>query len=588
VSDSVNDGVSDAVNDSVSSQSADSPGASAQRTPFNVFSLLEAQAREQPDKPALIQAVRKNSEGQFDYCEQNFADLLTDIENLSAGFAETGIGQGSKVLILVKPDITLVTVTYALFRLGAIPVIIDPAIGFSRLLHCIEEAAPDALLALPLVHAIRPLFPRTFKSVKIFITNGFKISPRVHRLQHLMQRQGSVPPIAPTYSDDIAAIFFTSGSTGIPKGVESQHGHMRAQIQVMSDLFGFDRNETDLAAFPVTMLVSPALGRTCVVPDLGSLHPAKCRPENLVQTIADYDIAACFASPIVWERLSLYCTENNIRLSSIHSAFSGGAPIPGKLVKRVCDIIPNGTMLTPYGATEVTPITTIDAQEILSNTAALTASGHGICVGRPVPGLQVLIIPQYEGAIASLADITPLEQGQIGEIITQGPLVSERYHGRDEATRLAKIAATDSDTGKPRIWHRTGDTGYFDEQGRLWFCGRIRHIAYYNDQAFYSVQAEEIINAEADIWRSALVNVLVDDEPQLAIVLEPHSECRKSVSIERQQAILRLLQKYNFPVRFSFVYPKGLPVDRRHNSKIERPMLAEWAQKHLKHGVTLL
>ena len=579
--------VNDSLSDSVISQSADSHQASAPRTHFNVFSLLEAQAREQLDTPALIQAERQNSQGQFHYREQSFADLLTDIEHLSAGFAATGIGQGSKVLILVKPDITLVTVTYALFRLGAIPVIIDPAIGLSRLLHCIEEAAPDALLALPLVHAVRPLFPRTFKSVSIFITNGFRISPRVHRLQELIQHKGSVPPVAPTFSDDIAAIFFTSGSTGIPKGVESQHGHMRAQIQVMRDLFDFDRNETDLAAFPVTMLVSPALGRTCVVPDLGSLHPAKCKPGNLVQTIAEYDIAACFASPVVWERLSLYCTEKNIQLTSIHSAFSGGAPIPGKLVKRVCDILPNGSMLTPYGATEVTPITTIDAAEILSDTAELTARGHGICVGRPVPGLRVLVIPLKDGAIASMADITQLKQGGIGEIITQGPLVSERYHGRDEATRLAKITETDAGTGETRIWHRTGDTGYFDEQGRLWFCGRIRHIAYFNDQAFYSVQAEEIINAEEDIWRSALVNVLVDESPQLAIVLEPHGECRKDVGVERQQAILQLLQKYNFPVNFSFVYPRGLPVDRRHNSKIERPVVAVWAQKHLKQGITI-
>lgn len=574
--------------DIASSQVADHPMTSETRTPFNVYSLLEAQAQRSPDKIALAQAYQKNRQGQFQYREQNFADLITDIENLSAGFKQAGIQQGSKVLILVKPDVTLVTITYALFRLGAIPVIIDPAIGFSRLLHCIEEAAPDALLALPLVHLIRRLFPRAFKSVRIFITNGFTPSQRVHRLQQLLQPQASVPAVAPTVEKDVAAIFFTSGSTGIPKGVESQHGHMRAQIQVMRDLFDFDRNDNDLAAFPVTMLVSPALGRTCVVPDLGSLHPAKCKPENLVQSIADYDIAACFASPIVWERLSLYCTENNLQLSSICSAFSGGAPIPGKLVKRVCDILPNGTMLTPYGATEVTPATTIDAQEILQETAELTASGHGICVGRPVPGLQVRVIALQDDAIESLDDAHFLAQGQIGEIITQGPLVSERYHGRDEATRMAKMTETDAATGTTCIWHRTGDTGYFDEQGRLWFCGRIRHIAYHRGQAFYSVQAEEIINAFADIWRSALVNVKVDDEPQLAIVLEPYKKSRKDVVVQRQQAILHHLNASGFPVKYCFVYPKGLPVDRRHNSKIERPELAQWAQKHLKQGVVFL
>ncbi|MDF1761897.1 MAG: fatty acid CoA ligase family protein [Oleibacter sp.] len=567
---------------------ADTEPLGERQTLFNVFSLLEEQARIEPEKLAMIQAGQRNKHGQFEYRKQSFAKLVNEIESLSAGFAQLGIGQGSKVLILVKPDIQLVSVTYALFRLGAIPVIIDPAIGFSRLLHCIEEAAPDALLALPLVHAIRPLFPRTFKSVRIFITNGCKISPRVHRLQKLMQTNAPVPAVAPTHSNDVAAIFFTSGSTGIPKGVESQHGHMRAQINIMRDLFDFDRHETDLAAFPVTMLVSPALGRTCVVPNLGSLHPAKCKPENLVQAISDFNVAACFASPIVWERLSLYCTENNLQLSSIHCAYSGGAPIPGKLVKRVCDIIPNGRMLTPYGATEATPIAIMDAEEILAETAQLTTKGHGVCVGRPVAGLQVLIISQQAEAIADFADITLLPQGQRGEIITQGPLVSERYHGRDEATRMAKITELDKATGATRIWHRTGDIGYFDDKGRLWFCGRISHITYHKNQAFYSVQAEEIVNAEVDIWRSALVNVEVNQEQELVIVLEPHSEHRKTVSTERQQRILQTLHAHGFPVKFSFVFPQAFPVDRRHNSKIERPTLAEWAQKNMIKGVTLL
>lgn len=556
--------------------------------PFNVFSLLESQAQISPEKIALAQAMHKSPEGKFQYREQTFAELVADIEHLSAGFAGLGIQKGSKVLILVKPDISLVTVTYALFRLGAIPVIIDLAIGFSRLLHCIEEAAPDALLALPIVHAIRSLLPRTFKSVRIFITNGFKVSPRVHQLKHLIKPTGDVPPVEATDADDVAAIFFTSGSTGIPKGVESQHGHMKAQIEVIRDLFDFDREQADLAAFPVTMLVSPVLGHTCVVPDLGSLHPAKCKPENLVQSIADYDIAACFASPVVWERLSLYCSEQGIRLPSVRSAFSGGAPIPGKLVQRVCDMIPNGTMLTPYGATEATPVTTMDAREILRETAQLSAQGRGICVGRPVPGMQVWIIPQQAEAIKHLSEVTPLPAGQIGEILVSGPLVSERYHGRDEATRLAKIEETDAVTGTTRIWHRTGDTGYFDEHGRLWFCGRIGHIAYYHHQPFYSVQAEEIINAETDIWRSALVNVQENNEQQMAIVLEPYGDCRKEVNAKRQQAILQHLRAASFPVKYCFVYPKGLPVDRRHNSKIERPLLAEWAQKHLKQGVIFL
>ncbi|MGC4059626.1 MAG: fatty acid CoA ligase family protein [Aquabacterium sp.] len=559
---------------------------------LNLYGLMKAQAERQPRRIAFAQARRRTRAGRFLYETRSYAQFLDDTDRLARGLHHIGIQQGTKTLLLVRPGLDLPAIVFALFKLGAVPVIIDPAMGFKRLLACIKQVAPQALIALPLVHAMRPLMGDALGSVEWFISTGMALRPGTHRLSTLRQKgerahqHASAAQMAATLGSDLAAIFFTSGSTGTPKGVEALHGTLAAQIAHMGAMDTQDTQDAQdigLAAFPVATLIAPCLGQTSVIPDMGSLHPGRCKPANLVQSIEDFGITSGFASPIVWERLSRHCVEHGRPLPSIRRAFSGGAPIPSKMVTRLGTLLPNGSMHTPYGATEVSPISTIEAREIAHETARLASLGRGVCVGRVVPGLSVQIIDIQDHALPHWRDAQPMARGDIGEIVVRGALVSPRYHNDPANTALSKIAADDGDPRHP-VWHRTGDAGYFDTQGRLWFCGRIQHIVHAQGQRYFSVPAEEILNAETEVWRSALVGVQVDGRTELAIVVEFYPEYKGSISLTRLHAFKSRLDELGFPVRHLLPYPRAFPVDKRHNSKIERPVLAAWAQRQVNKG----
>lgn len=561
-------------------------------TPFNLYDLLHTQARKAPGRIAFAQARRRNpATGRYLYETRSYAQLLDGVDRTAACLSSAGIGRGCKTLLLIKPDLQLPEMVFALFKLGAVPVIIDPAMGLKRLLACVQQVAPQAMIAMPVVHALlRPLGGGALRSIEAFIHTGSARLPGTRRLRDLQRQNSPIGKVAATTDQDLAAIFFTSGSTGMPKGVEALHGTLAAQIAHFGSMNqspqvdGVSPQEIELAAFPVATLISPCLGQTSVIPDMGSMHPGRCRPRNLVQTIEDFGITSGFASPIVWERLSRHCVASGQQLSSLRRAFSGGAPIPYKMVARLGQLMPQGVMHTPYGATEVTPISTIDATEIANETARLSSTGWGVCVGRVVPGLDARIIRIEDRALPSWQDVLEMPQGEVGEIVVRGALVSPRYHNDPVNTALNKIEDPQGDTRHP-VWHRTGDAGYFDKQGRLWFCGRIKHVVHAHGRPYFSVPAEEVLNAETEVWRSALVGVQVEGQTELAMVVEFYPEYRHQISPTRLHAYKARLDEMGFPVRHMLSYPKAFPVDKRHNSKIERPLLAKWAQAQLNKGI---
>lgn len=554
---------------------------------FNLYGVMQTQALKQPGRIAFAQARQRSKSGRFLYETRSYGQFLGEVDRTAACLHDAGIRRGSKTLMLIRSDLDLPVIVFALFKLGAVPVIIDPAMGMKRLLDCVRKVAPQAMIALPLVHALRPFVGDAFASIELFISTGAARLPATRRLSDIRQSKAPVSPMVKTQGSDLAAIFFTSGSTGTPKGVEALHSTLGAQIAHFGTMCEPGLQDVELAAFPVATLISPCLGQTSVIPDMGSMHPGRCKPDNLIQAIEDFGITSGFASPIVWERLSRHCVAKGKQLPSIRRAFSGGAPIPYKMVERLGQLMPQGVMHTPYGATEVTPISTIDAAEIERETARLSAVGYGVCVGKVVPGLEVRIIRTEEHALHHWRDVTELSEGKVGEIVVRGALVSPRYHNDPINTALTKIEASEADMadGAFPFWHRTGDAGYFDKQGRLWFCGRIKHIVQAQGKRYFSVPVEEVLNAETEVWRSALVGVTVEGQTELAMVVEFYPEYKHQISPTRLHAYKARLDGLGFPVRHVLPYPKAFPVDKRHNSKIERPLLAEWAQVQINKGV---
>jgi acyl-CoA synthetase (AMP-forming)/AMP-acid ligase II len=233
---------------------------------------------------------------------------------------------------------------------------------------------------------------------------------------------------------------------------------------------------------------------------------------------------------------------------------------------------PETRIHTPYGATEILPVTTIASDEILAETAAQTALGKGICVGRPVAEVQVRIIEIGAEDITN-GDPMWLNAGTVGEIVVTGPNLSLGYDGLDDAQRWARFSDS-----RGHIWHRMGDTGYIDDQGRLWFCGRVAHCVIAGDRTYYPIPCEGVFNDHPQIYRSALIRLETRDgiRPGLCVELEPRTPPASRRKICDELLDMGSRFEHTRGIRKVFFHP-AFPVDIRHNAKIDRERLGRWA-----------
>jgi acyl-CoA synthetase (AMP-forming)/AMP-acid ligase II len=286
----------------------------------------------------------------------------------------------------------------------------------------------------------------------------------------------------------------------------------------------------------------------------------------------------------VWNRVGLFCERQKSQLPSLRRVLSAGAPVSASVLKRMTSCIhPDGDMHTPYGATEALPVASIGASEVIEGTQRLTEMGLGVCVGSPFGGIEWRVIRVHNGAIEQIEDAPELPAGEIGELIVRGPQVTTEYVDRPDATQMAKIS---DGNNAGAFWHRMGDVGYLDPQNRFWFCGRMSQRAETASGLMFTIPCEAIFNRHTSVFRSALVGVGEKGNQRPAIVVEPLPGCMPRRRKEREKLIaeLRALgqsEPHTASIEHIFLM-RSLPVDVRHNVKINRELLAVWAAKKLR------
>jgi acyl-coenzyme A synthetase/AMP-(fatty) acid ligase len=384
--------------------------------------------------------------------------------------------------------------------------------------------------------------------------------------------------------DDEAAILFTSGSTGPPKGVVYTHGNFAAQTALVKRLYGIEAGEVDLACFPLFALFNVALDTTTVIPPLDPSHPARCDPSAIARAIEAHGATYSFGSPAIWKRVAPWCRERGIRLESLRRVLIAGAPVAPAMVAATRSLLADGgDVHTPYGATECLPVASISGREIEGAVRARSESGAGNCVGKPAPGIAIALIPITDAPIARWTPELGVPRGTLGEICVKGPVVTREYALEPELTAAAKI---ESDAG---LWHRLGDVGYFDDEGRLWFCGRKAHRIDMEGGVVLPVPTENIYNLHTRVARSALVGAGPRGRERAVLVVEPQpgamprTRAARAQFREELETVWSTRSNESTPqlapasdVRFR----SALPVDVRHNAKIERGALKRWVEEH--------
>lgn len=498
-------------------------------------------------------------------------DALSD--RYAARLSAAGIGAGVKTIIMVPSGSELYVVVFAVLKLGAVPVLVDPGMKLSRMLGCYRAARAEAFVGVPRAQLLRLAFRGSFSTLRTVVTTG-RPTPWARRTLH----GGTPATAAPTPSapepDDLLLISFTTGSTGAAKGVETTFGALTGTTEQVCSLYGHTEADRCLVTSPSFGFLHLLVGATCVLPRTVPARVASTDPRMIADVVERFRATAMFGSPALLDPLARYLDASGRTLPSLRCVVSGGAPVSTDVVGTLQPRLAEGGLVhVTYGATEALPITSIDAGEILEQDLVATAE-DGVCVGRPVPGLSLRIIRITDDPLPQWSDSLLAPPGEIGEIVISGPTVSRCYHAHEQADRTMKIA------GEDRVWHRTGDVGRIDSAGRVWFCGRKSEIVETAAGPLYTVPCERVFDTHPDVYRSALVGVgpRPDQKPVLCVELRGGTAAEDWPVIEAELRELGGRYAAARPVR-TFLPRRSLPVDIRHNAKIDRARLARWARR---------
>ena len=538
----------------------------------NIAAALSVWAQRTPDRLAVVEAVRGSIR---EYESLTFSELDSRAGRYAAGLHRVGIRKGVRTVLMVTPGLEFFALVFALFRVGATMVLIDPGIDKRALKACLAEVEPEAFVGVPLAHVARLVFRGALASVHTLVTVGPRWFWGGHRLRDLLDTEAR--DCEETEASDLAAILFTSGSTGVPKGAMYTQGIFSSQVRMLQELYEFGDDEADLSTFPMFALFLAALGVTSVIPDMDARHPADANPRKLLAAIEDYGCTNMFGSPALLDTFSTYGQRRSVHLRTLRRVLSAGAPVRPEILRRMRGLLPHGVQVfTPYGATESLPVANVGSETILGETERLTARGAGVCVGYPVEGMTVRTIVVTDAPIPEWSDDLLVPPGTVGEITVRGDVVTPAYYGRPQQTALAKI----DDAG--RVVHRMGDLGTFDELGRLWMCGRKSHRLETSAGPVFTIPVEMIFNADKDVWRTALVGVGEPGAQVAVLLVEPFAHARTPAPV----LLKRLVQRRDEvpaagAVQHIEIFPGSFPVDIRHNAKINRELLTVWANRHL-------
>ncbi|QNN55137.1 alpha/beta fold hydrolase [Nocardioides mesophilus] len=507
------------------------------------------------------------------------------VRELAAGLAAAGVRPGHRIGLLVEPSSDLTAAVYAAWRAGAVVVVADKGLGFAGMRRALRSASVDHVIGAPAGLAAARLMglPGSRIAVRAIGDPQRRALGVSHSLDELAELGRRSPLPAPPAADRDCAVVFTSGATGPAKGVVYRHHQVRSQLELLASTYAITGEDRLVAAFAPFALLGPALGIGSAVPDIDVTVPGTLAAATLADAAVAVDATIVFASPAALRNVAAtrqgLTGEQSAALGRIRLVMSAGAPVPAALLESLQSVLPSARFHTPYGMTEALPVTDVSLEEILT-----AGSGEGVCVGRPLPAVEVAVSP-LDAAGTADGPLTA-EPGRTGEIVVRAGHVKDRYDG---------LWATERASTEDPGWHRTGDVGHLDAEGRLWVEGRLPHVISTAQGAVTPVGVEQRVERLPLVQAAAAVGVGPAGAQVLAVVVVLTGTSSRGGLGERlgrgsggrgrmrlaDTALTDAVRAAADTEVTAVLTTDHLPVDVRHASKVDRQQVAAEAARFL-------
>jgi len=545
----------------------------------NLFHYLTDAAQRTPERVAVYAPVKEVDPPATRHDSFTFGGLLEDAARAAAGLRALGVGQGDRVVLMIPVSLPLYTVVAALFRLGAIPVLMDPWMGIAKMAECVRRTDAAAFVGIPLAHALMSWRPGLRRLTRVLVGGARWMGE--HRLDDMLARDPDPAAPADMGPDEPALITFTGGSTGRPKGLLRSHGTLDAQHRGTVDCMGVSAGDVHMQAFPNMVLSNIAAGATSVIPCYSQGHAAEADGAALARQARRFGVSGICGPPALLTRLADHCIARNAPLTQVRRIVVGGSAAGFRVLSRLERATRPGAAVVLYGSSEAEPLATLRGGREFRRARRTLRGGGGLCVGRSPErmDMEIIAIPPVDGPLrVGEAELRrrQLPPGRVGELLVRGEHVSTGYYRDPEAEAETKVR-----TGPGTIWHRLGDMGYLDPSGRVHLVGRINDAVEAGGRTAHPLTVEPVLDALAFVERAGIVGLDDGEGRSLVVAYQDRTAPRGADERRhRRDRILAACARVGVEVDRVVRLP-SVPVDARHNGKVDHSRLEALCRRRL-------